>query len=144
MEDRVRELIAHECDSIKTLLLEKNASYGNSAMDPINIFSKLGAEEALKVRIDDKLRRIRNGTEYRTEDTEQDIIGYLILLRVFRATKPMETSGLYQEMSEKPMEKVFVKTNVNPVGHSPNPRHISRAAKSAYMPDGMTKVRERD
>ena len=41
------------CDEIKNLLLEKNAKYGNSALDPVRIFSRASAEEQILVRIDD-------------------------------------------------------------------------------------------
>ncbi len=81
----VQKLIADECDAIKILLLEKNKAYGNSAMDPVKIFSKLSNEEQIKVRIDDKISRISRGQQSSIqEDTEQDLIGYLILLRVCR------------------------------------------------------------
>lgn len=79
-----KELIKNECDSICELLCKKNDAYGNSAFEPINVFSKLPVIEQLKVRIDDKLNRISKGqnTELVMEDTEQDLIGYLILKRV--------------------------------------------------------------
>jgi hypothetical protein len=81
----VQRLIAEECDSIKNLLLEKNKAYGNSAVDPVKIFSKLSNEEQIKVRIDDKISRISRGQQSSIqEDTEQDLIGYFILLRVCR------------------------------------------------------------
>jgi hypothetical protein len=80
----VRELISQECDSIKDLLLKKNDAYGNSFMFPANIFCKLSAKEQLCCRIDDKLNRIAKGqnTNEVQEDTEKDLIGYLILKRV--------------------------------------------------------------
>lgn len=81
----VQTLIAEECDAIKSLLLEKNKAYGNSAVDPVKIFSKLSNEEQIKVRIDDKISRIARGKQSSIqEDTEQDLIGYFILLRVCR------------------------------------------------------------
>jgi len=46
---------------IRELLLEKNASYGNSALQPIGIFAKGSPIEQIDVRIDDKLNRIKNG-----------------------------------------------------------------------------------
>ena len=64
------------------MLIAKNASYGNSALDPICCFSKASVIEKLKVRIDDKLSRINRGSEYAGDDTIKDLIGYLILLRV--------------------------------------------------------------
>ena len=70
---------------IKDLLLEKNASYGDSALTPIQVFSKLNSEEAICARIDDKMSRIKNkGITSDTEDTVNDLIGYLILLKIAR------------------------------------------------------------
>lgn len=66
---------------IKDLLLEKNESYGNSALDPINVFSKATPMEQLKVRVDDKLNRLYHGKEYGQEDTVTDLIGYLVLMK---------------------------------------------------------------
>ena len=67
--------------SITNLLKEKNAAYGNTALNPLGIFSKLGASEAIKARIDDKLARIANkGLNDDTEDTARDLVGYLLLL----------------------------------------------------------------
>ena len=79
----MQALIAEECDSIKELLLRKNRDYGNSAISPKRIFSDASAVEQIKVRIDDKLSRLMSrGKKAISEDTEQDLIGYLILLRV--------------------------------------------------------------
>jgi hypothetical protein len=68
-------------ESITQLLKEKNAAYGNTALSPLSIFSKLDADEAIKARIDDKLARIANrGLNDDTEDTVRDLVGYLLLL----------------------------------------------------------------
>ncbi len=68
-------------ESITDLLKEKNKAYGNTALKPLGIFSKLDAAEAIKARIDDKLARIANkGLNDDTEDTARDLIGYLLLL----------------------------------------------------------------
>lgn len=67
------------CNNIKDLLHYKNHKYGDSALNPINIFSKLTGEEAIKIRLDDKISRIQNSTELRKNDI-CDLIGYLILL----------------------------------------------------------------
>ena len=70
---------------IKDLLLEKNAKYGDSALTPMQVFSKLNAEEAICARIDDKMSRIKNsGLNADTEDTLNDLIGYLVLLKIAR------------------------------------------------------------
>lgn len=82
----VHDLIRQECREISDLLVAKNKAYGNSFAEPINIFSKATASEQINVRIDDKLNRIAKGseTECIPEDTEKDLIGYLILKRVLR------------------------------------------------------------
>ena len=78
-----KDLIVETCDEIKALLLEKNAKYGNSALEPSRIFSKADPVEQIKVRIDDKISRIRTtGLSAADEDTALDLVGYLVLLRV--------------------------------------------------------------
>jgi hypothetical protein len=70
--------------SIKELLLEKNEKYGNSALEPLGVFSQLSEKEGLLVRIDDKLKRIKNGSlEKDDEDVINDLIGYLVLLKIY-------------------------------------------------------------
>ena len=73
--------IAKICDDVKELLLYKNLKYGNSALDPIRVFSRSDTTEQLLVRIDDKLNRIKHGENilYDDEDVIQDLFGYLIL-----------------------------------------------------------------
>ena len=82
---KITTKIATTCEDIKTLLLEKNAKYGNSAVEPINIFSQQDNAAAICARIDDKLSRIANsGLNDATEDTLDDLIGYMILLKIAR------------------------------------------------------------
>ena len=75
--------IIEEGNKVIELLVSKNQAYGDSALNPANIFAKGNAVENLCCRIDDKLMRIKNrGIGVDTEDTVQDLIGYLILLKV--------------------------------------------------------------
>jgi len=68
---------------LQDLLEEKNKAYGDSALNPIRLFSKISAAESLRIRIDDKLSRIKNkGITPDTEDSLMDLIGYLILLKI--------------------------------------------------------------
>tara|TARA_R110002012_G_C11545494_1_gene601891 strand:+ start:589 stop:1020 length:432 start_codon:yes stop_codon:yes gene_type:complete len=70
-------------ERIVNLLKEKNTAYGNTALNPPNVFSKLDSTEAICARLDDKLSRIKNkGINDKTEDTVDDIIGYLLLLKM--------------------------------------------------------------
>lgn len=76
--------IAETCDKIKRLLLDKNKKYGDSALQPIRVFSKASQIEQLLVRIDDKLSRISRGAgiNAKDEDVIDDLIGYLVLLKI--------------------------------------------------------------
>ena len=74
--------ISVACDQIKRLLLEKNVAYGNSALSPIQIFAKAGAQEGIANRIDDKLNRIKNNQTYVGDNDLDDLIGYLILYKI--------------------------------------------------------------
>ena len=76
--------ISGVCDDIKELLINKNRKYGNSALNPCRVFSKASAVEQLLVRIDDKLNRIMQGAGLlaNDEDVINDLIGYLILLKI--------------------------------------------------------------
>jgi hypothetical protein len=88
--------IAAVCDDIKELLLYKNKQYGDSALNPSRIFSKSNAVEQLLVRIDDKLNRIKKGAGLiaTDEDVIQDLIGYLVLLRIGLNRQKEETNEL--------------------------------------------------
>jgi hypothetical protein len=77
-----QNIIANVCDNIKNMLIDKNKSYGDSALDPIRIFSKANSDEQIKIRIDDKLSRISRGSEFYGDNDLDDLIGYLILLKV--------------------------------------------------------------
>ena len=78
------------CEDIKNLLLEKNRKYGDSALNPNRIFSKADAVEQILVRIDDKLNRIQKGAGLlaNDEDVVNDLIGYLVLLKIALARNP--------------------------------------------------------
>jgi hypothetical protein len=83
--ENVRGLITQECRSLEAMLHEKNRKYGNSALEPKRVFSKASPIEQIKVRIDDKISRLNTiGFDMAgdDEDTVEDLLGYLILLRV--------------------------------------------------------------
>lgn len=80
---KTESLIKEVCKSVQKLLIEKNRNYGDSAINPSNVFCKLSAVDSICARIDDKLMRIKNkGINDETEDTVTDLIGYLVLLKV--------------------------------------------------------------
>ena len=93
---RTQEEISAVCNDIKELLLYKNKQYGDSALNPSRIFSKASAVEQILVRIDDKLNRIQKGAGLIGEDEDviQDLIGYLVLLKIGLKHQKAETNEL--------------------------------------------------
>lgn len=76
-----QESIMEICDSMKDLLLYKNEKYGDSALRPNNIFYKGDSTNSIKIRLDDKIGRIKNCEQTRINDVA-DVIGYCILLLI--------------------------------------------------------------
>ena len=74
--------ISKVCQEIQDLLIQKNKLYGNSATEPLRVFSNSDPLEQIRVRIDDKLSRIKNRKDNDDEDVVKDLIGYLILYKV--------------------------------------------------------------
>lgn len=73
--------ITEVCESMKDLLLYKNQKYGDSALNPNNVFYKGDSTNSIKIRLDDKIGRIKNCQETRINDVA-DVIGYCTLLLV--------------------------------------------------------------
>ena len=74
------------CHEIAKMLIDKNISYGDSALSPVRIFSKAEPREQLYVRIDDKLSRLMKGADYPGDNDIDDLIGYLILLKIAKSS----------------------------------------------------------
>lgn len=72
---------------LSDLLIRKNAKYGNSAIEPVYIFSreKLSPLDQIYVQIDHKLARIKRGDKsLEDEDVLLDLVGYLVLALIAR------------------------------------------------------------
>lgn len=79
MQDRITEIT----DAMKHLLITKNKRYGNSALEPQQIFYKGDARNAILIRLDDKLGRVKANTESSPRVNDVcDIIGYCTLLLI--------------------------------------------------------------
>ena len=76
-------------ERMRDLLLYKNQKYGDSALNPKQIFYKGDAVNSILIRLDDKLGRIMANTEStpRINDVA-DIIGYCTLLLISVGAKP--------------------------------------------------------
>lgn len=75
-----KENVEAELSQIRDMLIKKNELYGNSALEPLRIFSNASSEEQIRVRLDDKISRIKNGAD--DEDPILDLMGYLVLLKI--------------------------------------------------------------
>lgn len=101
-ESEVARTIRVVCNDICQMLLVKNARYGNSAIEPLRIFSRADPLAQIDVRIDDKLSRIAARQADDDEDPERDLLGYLILKQValrMRAKPPGNGQGENPEAS---------------------------------------------
>jgi hypothetical protein len=80
LDNEVQLAIVCACEELCAMLIQKNQSYGNSALEPLRMFSKASPREQLLVRVDDKLSRLVYGSEFPGDDTIVDLAGYLVLL----------------------------------------------------------------
>ena len=62
--------LQEKIDLVKDILITKNKCYGNSALEPIRIFSRADTIEQLKVRLDDKLSRLAKGKDVLEKDKD--------------------------------------------------------------------------
>jgi hypothetical protein len=80
--DTQRE-IAEVGTALTCLLLYKNQRYGDSALEPVEVFAKnMTPRNRLAVRMDDKINRIARGLGTGGNDGEHpgvDLAGYLVL-----------------------------------------------------------------
>lgn len=105
-QDKIRKVGQEIID----LLIEKNESYGDSALVPANIFASGDAVANLTSRIDDKLMRVKaQGVNGFGEDNVKDLIGYLILLKIALDDKSnvdwkeqiLEKEGFYETNTKR-------------------------------------------
>ena len=93
-----KDSIKSKIREIESLLLRKNEKYGDAALTPSKVFSKCNASTGLRVRIDDKLKRIQTSGEVGIdEDTLLDLTGYLILLMI---AKDNEGNGVQKRVRQ--------------------------------------------
>ena len=93
-----KDKIKLKCRQLEDLLVRKNDAYGDSALEPLGVFSSATASSGIKIRLDDKLKRIANvGIVEDTEDTLIDIAGYIILLII---AKENESNDIQKRIRE--------------------------------------------
>lgn len=87
-EDHIRAV----CEELADFLVDKNKKYGNSALEPMRVFSQAAADEQILVRLDDKPSRIKSRQSNEDEDPIKDLVGYLVLYLVSRRLKAERSS----------------------------------------------------
>ena len=82
------------CKALENTLLQKNADYGDNAQRAPLLIPRLSAQDALKVRLSDKIARFiqleQTGAARVNEsldDTLLDMAGYCVLLLIARKEK---------------------------------------------------------
>jgi hypothetical protein len=95
----VGKAILLECMKIASMLIQKNIAYGNSALNPIQIFAKTSPGDQLDVRIDDKLNRIKNGSSFADDNDTLDLVGYLVLKLIHQKARVDGGSNAEEEES---------------------------------------------
>ncbi len=88
MSQAAQDAITKKCEELAALLRKKNEAYGNSAFEKSSTFARTDdVLELIRIRMDDKLSRIRNARDNDFNDDEDpywDLAGYLILYLIAR------------------------------------------------------------
>lgn len=85
-------------NKLSDMLIQKNDAYGDSALNPVRIFSKAATSEQILVRMDDKLSRLARG-QAAGEDVIHDLLGYLVLYQI---CLKREANAVHNERSSLP------------------------------------------
>jgi len=98
--------LEHELQAVKEMLISKNRKYGNSALEPIRVFSKASNIEQINVRIDDKLSRLVSSQSDEDEDVDFDLIGYLLIRRIAKKLSKPTISDSDHEILKKAFTEI--------------------------------------
>lgn len=76
----VNQRVVEILRSVTTMLSEKNSTYGDSLTNPDRIVSRADRLASIRVRMDDKIRRMRARELGDDENPMEDLLGFLIVL----------------------------------------------------------------
>jgi hypothetical protein len=80
--EQTNEKLRKEFNELRDFVIQKNVDYNNSLQNPVSVF-QTSKMQGILGRLDDKLNRIKHaGVNEMTLDTMDDIIGYLIHLKI--------------------------------------------------------------
>lgn len=92
-KDNFKEDLKYVISNIENMLIQKNEAYGDSALNPVRIFSKSDTIEQINVRMDDKLSRLARGNEA-GEDVYMDLVGYLVIREIAKLRQARVDNGI--------------------------------------------------
>lgn len=82
-QDSARYQLAEVGLALTDLLIRKNERYGNSALEPVEVFAKgISPRQRMAIRMDDKINRLVHGLGTSAGDGEHpgiDLAGYILL-----------------------------------------------------------------
>ena len=80
MASEIVDLIAQECDALGRRLVSKHREWGDTLLNPTQIFSKgISDDTRLGVHIDGVLARLANAEGQKREDLIRDLLGFLTM-----------------------------------------------------------------
>lgn len=92
-KDNFKEDLKYVISNIENMLIQKNEAYGDSALNPVRIFSKSDTIEQINVRMDDKLSRLARGNDA-GEDVYMDLVGYLVIREIAKLRQARVDNGI--------------------------------------------------
>ena len=98
-----KEAIEKSCANIQAGLLKHHEKYGTAIFRPVTVLSNGNAEQSIRMRIDDRIRKLQNldrrfCLEIKNEEREliDDLIGYLINFRAYMAIHEPDVWGEFE------------------------------------------------
>ena len=82
MTNKIQKKLSEKFEYWKEFVKAKNKKYGDSAINPVRIFSKAGSKEGILIRLDDKISRLIRGNLELDQELIRDIVGYLALYSI--------------------------------------------------------------
>lgn len=92
-QENFRKDLRQVMEYVENMLIQKNEAYGDSALNPVRIFSKSDTIEQINVRMDDKLSRLARGDEA-GEDVYMDLVGYLVIREIAKLRQARVDNGI--------------------------------------------------
>jgi hypothetical protein len=93
VQENFKKDLRQVMEYVENMLIQKNEAYGDSALNPVRIFSKSDTIEQINVRMDDKLSRLARGDEA-GEDVYMDLVGYLVIREIAKLRQARVDNGI--------------------------------------------------